>query len=93
MLLISGPEELVVVKTLFSPIIFRIGKLFARLSYSLPDLILTMSESMLRIIQKNYSPSVPIYGLPIGVNPDIFIEFKKTECRKKLIREKIPFRT
>ena len=44
------PEELVVVKTIFSPIIFRVGKLFARLSYSLPDLILTMSESV-----KNYS--------------------------------------
>ena len=71
------PEELVVVKTLFSPIIFRVGKLFARFSYSLPDLILTMSESMLRIIQKDYSPSTPIYSLPIGVNSDIFTGVQK----------------
>jgi colanic acid biosynthesis glycosyl transferase WcaI len=83
------PEELVAFKSTFSPLITVIGKIIAKLSYSLPDIIITISNSAAKIIYDNYKPRPPIYVIPIGVNPSLFPKLLKKESRTNLINQKI----
>lgn len=83
------PEELVVVKTYLSPLIMTIGKLVARLSYSVPDIIITVSGLAAEYISREYGPKASVYNIPIGVDPNRFPKCPKCQARNQLIRSKI----
>jgi glycosyltransferase involved in cell wall biosynthesis len=83
------PEELVVFRTPLSPLIMSGGKLAAKLSYALPDMIVTISDSAADIISSEYKPKAPVYGLPVGVDPEKFTRLSKSYSRIELIKKNI----
>ena len=83
------PEELVAFKTRLYSIISIIGKVLAKVSYSLPDMIVLISNMAAEHVTKNYKPRVSVYALPIGVDPSKFPSVSMESCRQKLIGEKI----
>jgi glycosyltransferase involved in cell wall biosynthesis len=83
------PEELVAFKTKLSFIIFFIGKILAKISYSLPDMIVVTTKLASKYVTNNYKPKVIIYDLPIGVEPSKYQIKSKEYARKVLIEKKI----
>lgn len=83
------PEELVAFNSPLTPFISFFGKPIAKWTYSLPDIIITISESAANIIYQNYKPASSIYCIPLGVNTQLFPKLSKTDSREKLITEKI----
>lgn len=83
------PDELVVFKTKFLPIIMFIGRTVAKLSYIGPDMIITISDLATEYVYKKYKPKCPIHSLPIGVNTNKFQSLPKSDCREELIKKQI----
>ena len=83
------PEELVAFKTKLSPVIFFIGKFLAKISYSLPDMIVVTTKLASQFVTNNYKPNVLVYDLPIGVEPSKYQIKSKEHARKVLIEKKI----
>jgi colanic acid biosynthesis glycosyl transferase WcaI len=83
------PEELVAFKINFYSILLLIGKFLARISYSLPDMLIVISERAAKYVTSNYNPSALVYALPIGVEPTRFPTRSKESSRKVLIEKKI----
>lgn len=83
------PEELIVVKSSLLPLVMKIGKYIAKLSYMFSDIVITISESAVDYIIKEYRPKAPVYGIPSGVNQDKFISFPIAKSREELIAENI----
>jgi len=83
------PEELVALTSHLYFILLFLGKILARISYNLPDMLVVISESAGKYVTINYSPNVLIYPLPIGVEPSKFPPISKALSRKKLIEKKI----
>ena len=82
------PEELIAFRTsLHFTVSF--GKFLARISYALPDMLVTISEFAAQYLTTNYKPKVMIYALPIGVEPSRFPAKSKESSRKELIERKI----
>ena len=57
------PDELIVFKPRFSFIIMLIGKFLARFAYSVPDIIITVSNLAAEKIREGFRPKVPVYAL------------------------------
>jgi glycosyltransferase involved in cell wall biosynthesis len=83
------PEELVAFKINFFSILLLIGKFLAKISYSLPEMIIVISERAAKYVTKNYNPNALVYALPIGVEPSRFPTRSKESSRKELIEKKI----
>lgn len=83
------PEELVGTRTHLLPLIMSIGKIAAKLSYAMPDIIITVSGLAARYINKEYRPKAPVYNIPIGVDRNKFPRISKDYAREQLIRNKI----
>jgi len=83
------PEELVALKISSYSIISLFAKLFAKLSYVLPDMLIVISNSAREYITKNYNPKVQVYSLPIGVDPDRYPTRNKESSRRELIKRGI----
>jgi glycosyltransferase involved in cell wall biosynthesis len=83
------PEELVAFKTTLFFILVFFGKILAKISYMLPDMIIVISELAAEYVTNNYHPNAPIYALPIGVEPDKYPKRSKESSRKELIEKKI----
>jgi colanic acid biosynthesis glycosyl transferase WcaI len=83
------PDELVVFKTKFLPIIMLLGRTLAKLSYIGPDLIITISDLAAEHVNKKYRPKCPIHSLPIGVDTSKFQSLPKSNCREQLIKNQI----
>jgi glycosyltransferase involved in cell wall biosynthesis len=83
------PEELVAFRTYLSPIIMPLGKVVAKLSYALPDIIVTVSELAAEYICKEYRPKASVYSIPVGVDPNKFPRLSKDNSRVDLIKKKI----
>jgi glycosyltransferase involved in cell wall biosynthesis len=83
------PEELVAVKTKLLPIIMKIGKVAAKLSYAIPDVIVTISDPAAKLIIRTYNPRAPVYGIPVGVDPDKFPRMSKRDARADLVEKRI----
>jgi glycosyltransferase involved in cell wall biosynthesis len=83
------PEELVALRIRLYSIISLFGKLFAKLSYILPDMLVVISNSAAKYIANNYHPKVLIYAMPIGVDPDRYPSRTKESSRKELIQKNI----
>jgi len=83
------PEELAGIKSPFLPLIMRLGKRLARASYSYSDIIITVSNLAAAHITEKYGPKSPVYGLPIGVDPNKFPRLSKDDSRSKLFEKNI----
>lgn len=83
------PEEFVVYRTRLLPIIQSVGKLLAKVSFSLPNIVITVSELAASYISDHYRPKATVYGLPVGVDPSKFHKLPKRESRAQLINSKI----
>jgi len=83
------PEELVAFKINLSFIVMYLGKLLAKLSYSLPNMLVATSKLAAKYVATNYSPKLMIYTMPIGVEPDKQPTRSKETSRKELIEKKI----
>src|SRR5438093_10734238 len=83
------PEELVAFKINLFFIISYLGRFLAKLSYSLPDMIVATSELAAEYVTNYYKPRVLIYALPIGVEPSRYPTKSKESSRKELIEKKI----
>jgi glycosyltransferase involved in cell wall biosynthesis len=83
------PEELVVFRSIFSPFVERFGRILAKLSYSVPDIIITIGEMAAERIIKEYRPKTRVYSIPIGVDPKVFSKLPKKNSRDELLKKRI----
>ena len=83
------PEELVAVKNNVYFILLFFGKIFAKISYALPDMLVVISNFAAKYIANNYHPKVLIYAMPIGVDPERYQCRTKESSRRDLIQKNI----
>jgi glycosyltransferase involved in cell wall biosynthesis len=83
------PEELLVFKMRLFFIVMYLGKSLAKLSYSLPDMLVATSNLAAKYLAINYSPKVMIHTMPIGVEPDKQQTRSSISSREELIGKKI----
>jgi len=83
------PEELVALKNNAYFILLLFGKIFAKISYTLPDMLVVISNLAAKYIANNYHPKVVIHAMPIGVDPARYPPMTKESSRKVLIEKKI----
>lgn len=83
------PEELIIVKSALTPIVMLIGKVAAKISYAIPDIIITVSDLAAETISSKYKPTAPVYAAPIGVDASKFQRVAKENSRLKLIKNGI----
>jgi glycosyltransferase involved in cell wall biosynthesis len=83
------PEELVAIKNNVYFILLPFGKIFAKISYTLPDMLVVISNFAAKYIADNYHPKAVTYALPIGVDPTRYPNRTKESSRKELIKESI----
>lgn len=83
------PEELVLFKTRLSSLIMGIGKILASISYKIPDMVVTVSQTAASYISSHYSTEVSVYGIPIGIDTSKFQRVSKEIAREELTRRKI----
>jgi glycosyltransferase involved in cell wall biosynthesis len=83
------PEELTVFKTGLWFIIGPIGRVVAKLSYTVPDIIIAIGNLAAAYISKEYRPKATVFAMPIGVDPNKFPRLSKDECRTELVKEGI----
>jgi len=83
------PEELVAIKKNVYLILLPFGKIFAKISYTLPDMLVVISNFAVKYIADNYHPKVVIYAMPIGADPARYPTRTKESSRKELIKENI----
>lgn len=83
------PEELVTVKSVVTPLIMRIGRVAAKISYAIPDMIVTVSDLAAETISSRYKPKSKVYSIPIGVDVSKFQKLSKENSRVELTNIKI----
>jgi glycosyltransferase involved in cell wall biosynthesis len=83
------PEELIVFKTRVSFFLLAFGKIIAKITYAFPDIIITISSSAADFIKTTYRPRVPVYGIPVGVEPSNFPKMSKANSRDQLVKSGI----
>lgn len=83
------PEELIASRKRLHFIVLSFGKILAKISYTVPDMIVVISEFAAKYLANNYRPNVMIYALPIGVEPARFPTKSKESSRKELIEKEI----
>lgn len=83
------PEELVNIKSRLSFLITIFGKPLAKLSYSFPDVIVTVSKLAAYRISEEYKPRAPVYGVPVGVDQNKFPMLSKKDSKIELIKNGI----
>jgi colanic acid biosynthesis glycosyl transferase WcaI len=81
------PEELTPFKNRFLPLIIPIGKIVAKLAYSTPHVIITVSELAAEYIKNGYKPRAPVFGIPVGVDPARFSRLSTQNARHNLIEK------
>jgi glycosyltransferase involved in cell wall biosynthesis len=83
------PEELVALKNNVYFILLLFGKIFAKISYTLPDMLVVISNFAAKFLANNYHPKVLIYAMPIGVDPARYPSRTKESSREELIQQNI----
>jgi len=83
------PEELVALKNNVYFILLLFGRIFAKLSYTLPDMLVVISNFAAKYLSDNYHPRVVIHAMPIGADPSRFTARTKESSRKVLIKANI----
>jgi glycosyltransferase involved in cell wall biosynthesis len=82
------PEELIAFRSSLHSTL-ALGKILGKISYTLPDMLVTISEFAAKYLSTNYKPKAMIYAMPIGVEPSRFPAKSKESSRKELIERKI----
>jgi colanic acid biosynthesis glycosyl transferase WcaI len=83
------PEELVVFETHFTPLVMRVGKTLAKLSYMVPDMIVAISKLAAEHVSTKYKPKAHVYPLPIGVDLNKFPILSQDNSRAELMDKNI----
>src|SRR5206468_2435978 len=83
------PEELVAIKNNVYFILLLFGKIFAKISYTLPDMLVVISNFAAKFLANKYHPKVLVYAMPIGVDPARYPSRTKESSRKELIQQNI----
>jgi glycosyltransferase involved in cell wall biosynthesis len=83
------PEELVALKNNVYFLLLFFGKIFAKISYTLPDMLVVISNFAAKYLANNYHPKVLIYAMPIGVDPARYPSRTIESSRKELIQKNI----
>jgi glycosyltransferase involved in cell wall biosynthesis len=83
------PEELIAFSGNLYFLLRYCGNFFVKVLYTLPDMIIVISELARDYVTKNYGPKVLVYTLHIGVEPSRFPSRLKESSRKELIEKKI----
>jgi glycosyltransferase involved in cell wall biosynthesis len=83
------PEELEAFKTKGYFILSHFGKIFAKISYTLPDMLVVISNYAAKYITENYHTKRQIHVMPIGADPSRYPSREKEYSRKELINRKI----
>jgi glycosyltransferase involved in cell wall biosynthesis len=78
------PEQLQVFRSRPNPLIMQIGKIAAKISYTLPDVLIVISQLAANHVSEKYRPKAPVYALPIGVDTQKFHKYPKVESRVDL---------
>jgi putative colanic acid biosynthesis glycosyltransferase WcaI len=83
------PEELVEFKSNLSFVIFSVGRLVAKISYVLPQIIVTISHLAAEHVTATYKPKATVHVLPIGVEISKFPTKTKECARNELIQNNL----
>jgi glycosyltransferase involved in cell wall biosynthesis len=83
------PEELVEFKSNLSFVIFSVGRLVAKFSYVLPQIIVTISHLAAEHVTDTYKPKATVHVLPIGVEISKFPTKTKECAREELIQNNL----
>jgi len=81
------PEELEAFKSRGYFILLHLGKLFAKISYILPDMLVVISHNAEKYVTANYNTKRQIHVMPIGVDPARYPPREKEYSRKELIEK------
>lgn len=83
------PEELVAFKLRLFFILLFFGRIAAKISYKLPDMLVVISNYAAKYITENYHTRRQIHVMPIGVDPSRYQHGDKESSRKKLMKKNI----
>lgn len=83
------PEHLVAFKTSFFFIIRCLGKILAKISYTLPDMIIVSSTFAAKYVTDMYHPKAFVYALPLGIDARLYKIVPIKSARTELIQKKI----
>ena len=83
------PEQLVAIKSDFFFVIKHLGQILAKISYTLPDLIIVTSTLASEYVINKYHPKAFVYALPLGIDFNLFKWVSKESSRRQLIENKI----
>jgi glycosyltransferase involved in cell wall biosynthesis len=83
------PEELEAFKNRGYFILLHLGKIFAKISYILPDMLVVISHYAEKYVTENYHTKAQIHVMPIGVDPSRYPPKNKEYSRRELIKKNI----
>jgi glycosyltransferase involved in cell wall biosynthesis len=83
------PEELKAFKNRGYIILLQLGKIFAKISYIIPDMLVVISQNAEKYVTEHYHTKRQIHVMPIGVDPNRYPPRTKEYSRKELIRKNI----
>jgi glycosyltransferase involved in cell wall biosynthesis len=83
------PEELQAIRHNGYVIVQYFGKIFAKISYMLPNMLIVISHHAEKYLTQNYHIKRPIHVMPIGVDPSRYPPKSKEYSRKQLIKNNI----
>jgi glycosyltransferase involved in cell wall biosynthesis len=83
------PEELEALKNKGYFILLHLGKIMAKISYLLPDILVVISHYAEKYLNENYHIKRQIHVMPIGVDPSRYPHKNKESSRKELIEKNI----
>lgn len=83
------PEELVAFKNKGYFMLLHLGKIFAKISYLLPDILVVISHYAEKYLTENYHTKRQIHVMPIGVDPSRYPPKNKQYSRMELIKKNI----
>lgn len=83
------PEQLVAIKTNLFFVIRHLGRILAKVSYTLPDMIIVTSQLAAEYVTRKYHPKAFVYSLPLGIDLDTYQKMSKDASRKTLVQNHI----
>jgi glycosyltransferase involved in cell wall biosynthesis len=83
------PEELAAYKVNLYSALFFFGKIVAKISYTLPHMIIVISNSAQEYVTNSYHPKARVYPMHIGVDPSRYPTITREQSRKELIEREI----
>ena len=83
------PEELAAYKVNLYSALFFFGKIIAKISYTLPHMLIVISNFAQEYVTNTYHPKALVYPMHIGVDPSKYPTRTREHSRKELIEREI----